>query len=287
MVRLFCEQGGENPQIVLEDIAAILKGTDSENEEAIALIEEKLREAQITPAVYESLRLVDPNEFEEFYLQSDEVADPAIYGTLGKWWNKLRYAIEKNVAHLGESVIELSTWEELQPKARSVFGSEYNKEITIREWAAKLFKLDVPWILTVITTDSGNAASYTTTINMDREPEKKGTKEYNNQINIHTPQNLIPVTTRVKGLLERPKAFVEKARDNKKIQSAIQNDEELVRHQKSLGRSTEQIIQDVWGMTPQSHLVDWDEEVTNYQYEILSTFVNSVRLKNGDVRTSN
>jgi uncharacterized protein YciU (UPF0263 family) len=290
VIRVFCEETGENPQIVLEDVAAVLLGTSSEHEEAIAFVKDKIQESEITPTIHEELHLVDSDDLEVFYLQSDEVGANGVYETFGKWWNNLRYAIDKDIVHIGELVIQLSDWEQLQVRTRRIFGienKEYNQPIDLRTWAEKFFSLTVDWTLTAVTTQARQLASFAVRANANRVPDTVRSEENRTKGNIYSPQILVPTVAKVKGLLENPKAFVSYADEKKITHSSFSKDVEKVEKLKAEGKSTDEIIETVWGVTPFSHVVEWeDDERCNYQYDILVAFVNRVKLKKDDVGRS-
>ncbi|BBD66278.1 hypothetical protein NIES4072_00420 [Nostoc commune NIES-4072] len=287
-VRIYSDEKGGNSKIVLEDVVLILLAQPrkpADTNEVIAITKEKIELASVTPTDFDGLHLATVDQMEEFYICCDELGDygkPTVYERFGKWWvDILRELMEKRLAHIGRLVSRVPVWEKDLDKTRRIFGKEANKEIALRTWLEMYYKLSVDWMVTIIIYKTRNKISHlyrgTTgevpnNINSSNENDRRGN-------NVYTPETLVLIAPEVENLLDNPKRLLEDAAENIKKSDKLEKERNQVKILRLEGKSDDEIIEQIWKVTPQSNLAEAEEEgeYKNYQYELLKVFVQFIK----------
>ncbi len=291
-VRVYSDENGENTKVVLEDFISVLLAqpyTPAEDEQIITIIEEKIKFSEISPSIHNGWHLATVDQAEEFYSCCDDLGDygdPTVYQSFMVWWVEvLRDLMEKKIAHVGPLVTRIPTWQKEQAKTRRIFGEEVKKKISLREWYKIYFKLSVEWIITALIDKTKLPMSYAFRTNVGSKPlslkfnDNDGSKDYGN--NGYAPEELVAIAPDVYVWLNKPKELVTAALDNKK--ASKQADEEIEELEGLIrkGMSDDEILHQIWKVTPESHLIESEEEgkLRNYQYEILKALMKLERDK--------
>lgn len=296
-IRIYSDENGENSKVVLEDIASVLltqPSAPAEIQQAIDTTEEIIKLAGITPTEYpteyNTWHLATVDQVEEFYDYCDNLGDrgkPSVYESFGKWWIKvLRELIEKKIAHIGAMVTRIPTWQEEQAKTRRTFGKNSKQKISLRQWYKTYFKLNVEWIITTLIDKTKLPMSYTFKVNAGEKPltlnsiENEGSKKLGGS-NVFAPEDLVVIAPDVYLWLNKPKQLVEAALVNKNANKQAQEDLEKLEVLIHQGKTDDEILKDLWEVTPKSHLIEVEEQgkYRNYQYEILTELMEIIRRK--------
>lgn len=287
-VQIYSAEEGGNSKVVLEDVASVLlaqPGKYADEEELIAITEEKIRLASITPIKHNSLHLATVDQMEEFYVCCDELGDygePSVYHSFGVWWaGILRPLIEKQIAHVGPLVSRVPVWEKDQSKARRIFGADAKKEMTLRKLLERYFNLNVDWILSVLVDKTKLRMSYIYRGTTGEAPSSSyASNGFGKESNTYTPEMFVAVTPDIENLLGNPISLVKDAFNNQRVSDQIETQKQEVKKLKLQGKSTDEIIKQVWEVTPNSHLIEAEEggKYRNYQYELLKTFVELISI---------
>ncbi|WP_138506369.1 hypothetical protein [Nostoc sp. PA-18-2419] len=290
-VRVYSDEKGGNSKIVLEDVVLILLAQPTkpaDTNEAIAITEEKIELATIKPTDFDGLHLATVDQMEEFYICCDELGDygkPTVYDRFGKWWvDILRELMEKRLAHIGRLVSRVPVWEKDLDKTRRIFGEEAKKEIALRTWLEMYYKLSVDWMVTAISYKTRNKMSHlyrgTTgevpnNVNSSKENDRRGQAGNN----VYTPETFVVIAPEVEKLLDNPKNLLEDAAENIKKSDKVEQERNLVKTLRLEGKSDDEIIEQIWKVTPQSNLAEAEEEgeYRNYQYELLKVFLGFIK----------
>jgi hypothetical protein len=290
-VRIYSDEKGGNSKIVLEDVVLILlaqPGNSADIKEAIAITEGKIKLASITPTEYNGLHLATVDQMEEFYLCCDELGDygkPTVYDRFGKWWvESLRELMEKRLAHIGRLVSRVPVWEKDQEKTRRIFGDEANTEISLRTWLKIYYKLSVDWMLTVFVHKTRLKMSHVYRGTTGEIPNNANVPKNNDQRglgnkNLYAPQTLVAIAPEVEKLLDNPKDLLKEAFEKTKVADTLEQEKEQIKILRLQGKSDDEIIDSIWKVTPESNLVEAEEEgeYRNYQYELLKVFLGIIK----------
>ncbi|MEH2251727.1 hypothetical protein [Nostoc sp.] len=290
-VQIYSDEKGGNSKIVLEDVVLILltqPRKPADTNEAIAITEEKIKLASITPTDFDGLHLATVDQMEEFYICCDELGDygkPTVYELFGKCWvNILRELMEKRLAHIGRLVSRVPVWEKDLDKTRRIFGEEAKKEIALRIWLKMYYKLSVDWMVTVITFKTRGKMSFLYRGTTGEVPNSVNSSKKNDQRrqagnNIYTPETFVVIAPEVEKLLDNPKNLLEDAAESIKESDTVEEETNQVKTLRFQGKSDDEIIEQIWKVTPQSNLAEAEEEgeYRNYQYELLKVFLDFIK----------
>jgi len=289
-VRIYSDEKGGNSKVVLEDVALILlaqPGNPADINQAIAITQEKIKLAGITPNENNGLHLATVDQMEEFYMCCDELGDygkPTVYHSFGKWWvENLRELIEKRLAHMGLLVSRVPVWEKDQDKTRRIFGEEAKKEIPLRKWLEMYYKLNVGWMVTVIQDKTSVKMSHLYRGTTGEVPNKNF-GESNDQRrqrsnNLYTPETFVAIAPEVEKLLDNPKDLLKEAFDKTRVSDTVKEEANQVKELRLQGKSDDEIIDYIWKVTSESNLAEAEEEgeYRNYQYELLKVFLGLIK----------
>ncbi len=289
-VRVYSDENGENTRVVLEDFISVLLAQPhkpAEDEQIITITEEKIKFSEITPTIHNGWHLATIDQAEEFYGCCDELGDygvPTVYQSFMVWWVEvLRDLMEKKIAHIGSLVTRIPTWQKEQAKTRRIFGDEVKKKIPLRMWYKIYFKLSVEWIITALIDKTKLPMSYAFKTNVGGRPlslnfsDSDDSRDFGS--NFYAPEELVAIAPDAYVWLNKPKELVNAALGNQKARK--QADEEIEELEVLIrkGKSDDEIFNCIWEVTPESHLIEAEEEgkLQNYQYEILKALMELMR----------
>ncbi|WP_029632988.1 hypothetical protein [[Scytonema hofmanni] UTEX B 1581] len=277
-VRIYSEKEGANGRVVLEDIVEILlteivsipskKSSNRTDYNLLTITQDKIQLADIATIEYKGLHLADVEQLYNFYSFCDDLAETEIYESLGNWLNfQVCTLINKRLAHLGEMVRQIPFWEEYASKVSKIFDE--NQKITIREWLLKSYGLTVPGVLTIFTNKVKNMMGSAYNVNAGEKPDKN-----EGNVNVYYPKNFGFVAQRIDWWASNNdwNWLREVIKNSVVVKSTLDDEKKQVRILKKEGRSIDDIVQIIWGVSPTSNLVD----NKNYQYKILKAFIQMV-----------
>lgn len=289
-VRIYSDEKGGNSKVVLEDVALILlaqPGNPADINETIAITEEKIKLAGITPTENNGLHLATVDQMEEFYMCCDELGDygkpTTVYDRFGKWWvDILRELMEKRLAHMGPLVSRVPVWEKDQDKTRRIFGEEAKIEIPLRKWLEMYYKLNVGWMVTVILHKTRLKMSHLyrgTTGEVPNNFQESNDQRRQRSNNLYTPETLVAIAPEVEKLLDNPKDLLKEAFDKTRVSDTVKEETNQVKELRLQGKSDDEIIDYIWKVTSESNLAEAEEEgeYRNYQYELLKVFLGLIK----------
>ncbi|NER27453.1 MAG: hypothetical protein F6J89_07415 [Symploca sp. SIO1C4] len=276
-VRVFCKSNGDDGIIVLEDILKILYPSEWESllEDKIDFVRSKLASntiQEIETGRTIELYLAHSDEAMEFWLYCDDAKDEDLYEELGSWLeNKVCSAIEKGIAHVGDTFSRFESIDHYATKA--INEGNYDKYISLEEWLELEYKIETAWLRKLF------VEMYKTTFGGGYLLMAEHRAQKNNGLNIYPYKSFGLIKPEIDELLsaknikyienfkDKLEKIIESASSSKGWKKILSSDAEKVRELITI-KSYDQIIEQIWGTTQSS---------SPNQYILLRYFVEFVK----------
>lgn len=280
-IRVYCKSNGKDGKWVLEDIISVLFPTDWESRiaEKIDLtidgeIDAITRILDDEATIQTWINVADTVTTIDFLAYCDDAQniDPVIYQELVNSIQRWNYFLNRDIALLGETHTRIK--DSAEYTERTIQEGRANQQFTVKDWIADEFSIDIAWLvaplLRILNRQMADARRMSTGTSVSKNEDESNVyscKEFGELF--PTVRDLIAGQTVFSGhnYNDRVKKYMNYKTGEECLTQILQEEERVI-SSNSLSKSNEEIIRDLWDISPTS---------APNQCELLSQFLDVVR----------